>query len=77
MPPKYLSIEGHRECLSSHFSNPQDTFKSVCIPKIQPKACLEDSWSKLKELAENGKIGMCNNDETKGTIPTFMFMTKS
>jgi len=65
MPPKYLSIKGHRECLSSHFLNPQDTFKSVCIPKIQPQACLEESWSKLKELAGNGKIGMCNSEEKK------------
>ena len=77
MPPKYLSIEGHRECLSSHISNPQDTFKSVCIPKIQPQACLEESWSKLKELAVNGKIKMCNSEETKGIIPTFIFITKS
>ena len=77
MPPKYLSIEGHRECLSSHISNPQDTFKSVCIPKIQPQACLGESWSKLKELAGNGKIKLCNSEETKGIIPTFIFITKS
>ena len=77
MPPKYLSIKGHRECLSSHFLNPQDTFKSVCIPKIQPQACLEESWSKLKEIAGNGKIGMCNSEEKKGIIQTVMFIFKS
>ena len=68
MPPRYLSVEGYRECLSSHTSTPQDTFKSVCIPKNQPQGCLKESWTKLKEMAENGIIQACNVEEIKGTI---------
>ena len=67
MPPRYLSVEGHRECLSSHTANPQDTFKSICIPKAQPKACLGNSWMKLIDMAQNGMIQRCNN-EMKGEI---------
>ena len=68
MPPKYLSVEGHRACLSSHTSNPQDTFKSICIPNSQPPTCFAESWSKLKEMAGNGIIEACNNEEIQGKI---------
>ena len=61
VPPRYLSVEGHRECLSSHTANPQDTFKSICIPKTQPEACLGNSWTKLIEMAQSGMIQRCNN----------------
>ena len=67
MPPRYLSVEGHRECLSSHAANSQDSFKSICIPKTQPKACLGNSWMKLIELAQSGMIQRCNN-EMKGKM---------
>ena len=60
LPPSYLSIEGHKKCLSSHVAAPEDTHQSVCLPMVQPQDCPPEAYIKLSEVVKNGKIQPCN-----------------
>lgn len=44
-PPKYLSIEGHQDCLGVHESG---SYKSYCLPTQQPDYCSEEAWAALQ-----------------------------
>ena len=59
-PPTYMRIRNFRDCIYSHFTNPENTHTSVCLPEKMPKKCLPDSWSKLKKEVEIGKLEDCN-----------------
>ena len=59
LPPKYLSVTGHKECLSSHTPFRGATHTSVCLPSGRPSSCLEDSWDQLKVEVQEGRIDKC------------------
>ena len=59
LPPKYLLVERHKNCLSSHTCCPGDTYKKVCVPEDQPKTCPSESWNKLISLKDMGEIEQC------------------
>ena len=59
LPPKYLSVAGHKDCLGSHTPFEGATHTSICFPDGRPSSCLEDSWDKLKEEVNAGNIEKC------------------
>ena len=59
LPPSYLGIEGHKQCLSSHVAAAEDTHESVCLPMVQPKDCLPEAYMKLAVVVANGEIQPC------------------
>ena len=46
LPPAYLSIPGHKECLDSQ-TLPGDSHSGKCIPAIKPAYCSEAAWADL------------------------------
>merc|ERR1712037_387691 len=46
LPPSYLSIPGHTECLDSQ-TLPGDSHSGKCIPAIKPAYCSEAAWADL------------------------------
>ena len=45
--PKYLSIEGHKDCMGTKEVG-SATF--LCLHPIQPKKCKDEAWKQLNEL---------------------------
>ena len=51
LPPAYLSVSGHQDCLSSH--QPRDaSHTEKCIPQSQPGNCLDAAWTELQNVFE-------------------------
>ena len=59
LPPKYLSISGHQQCLESHSPRAGATHTEICLPSSRPASCIEDSWDQLKEEVYGGRIEKC------------------
>ena len=57
-PPKYLSIEGHKDCLGMN-KKPNQLFPSVCLHQNQPKKCKNSTWKQLYELIGNDGFEPC------------------
>ena len=75
LPPKYLSVTGHKECLNSHTPFKGATHTTVCLPSGRPSSCLEDSWDKLKEEVFEGRIEKCRPQilgGQSGLPPTYL-----
>ncbi|KAF7635862.1 hypothetical protein Mgra_00004774 [Meloidogyne graminicola] len=43
--PKYLSIEGWKECVES---DPIETYEVYCLPKVKKQNCSKNAWKQLK-----------------------------
>ena len=50
-PPKYLSIDGWQQCLSSE-SSASGSHKIVCLPSVNPEGCRLSAWEKLDKLKD-------------------------
>merc|ERR1712008_16712 len=55
LPPGYLSIPGHTECLESQ-TLPGDSHSGKCIPAIKPAYCSEAAWA---DLALDSGLSAC------------------
>ena len=60
LPPKYLSIDGHKDCLSSHSPRVGATHTEICLPSSKPSSCSAASWDKLKDEVSARRIDKCN-----------------
>ena len=59
LPPSYLSIDGHGDCLSSHSSMPGGGHDEVCIPRSKPQSCTSGAWQKLETELSQGNLNQC------------------
>lgn len=57
LPPAYLTIKGSKNCMGT---KSMGNWKSVCIPKAQPKDCEKDSWNKLNALQGTDRPPACD-----------------
>merc|ERR1711936_910476 len=51
LPPAYLSIDGHEDCLGEYSPSPVST--AVCLPSTRPSDCQRRAWFQLKGKLEN------------------------
>ena len=58
--PKYLSVEGHENCLGQY--NPTPSYTAKCLPSSKPDGCSNASWQELKNVF-NGQD--CPKDEDR------------
>ena len=57
LPPKYLSIEGHKDCMGT---KDMGSWQAVCIHRVQPKKCRNEAWKLLNELRGTDEdVGRC------------------
>jgi len=61
LPPTYLSIEGHKDCMGSR---DMGDFTVACLYQIQPVNCKDVAWSWLKQFTGSEKIPTCNENGT-------------
>ena len=61
LPPAYLSIEGHEDCLGEYSPSPVST--AVCLPSTRPSDCQRRAWFELK-----GKLVNCPEEPVIGGI---------
>ena len=59
LPPTYLSIEGHKDCMGSR---DMGDFTVACLYQIQPANCKDVAWSWLKQFTGSEKIPACNEN---------------
>ena len=59
LPPTYLSIEGHKDCMGSR---DMGDFTVACLHQIQPANCKDVAWSWLKQFTGSEKIPACNEN---------------
>ena len=52
LPPAYLSIDGHEDCLGEYSPSPVST--AVCLPSTRPSDCQRRAWFQLQ-----GKLLNC------------------
>ena len=55
-PPKYLSIEGHKDCMGT---KDMGTWQAHCVHQLQPQKCKDDAWEQLQQLTGKEKIPSC------------------
>jgi hypothetical protein len=74
LPPKYLSVSGHSDCLSSHTPYSGATHTEICLPRGKPTPCIADSWDKLKVEVDGGRIEKCKQilGGTSGLPPSYL-----
>ena len=46
--PKYLSVEGHENCLGEY--NPTLSYTAKCLPSSKPDGCSDASWQELNNV---------------------------
>ena len=46
LPPNYLTVQGHENCLESHQASESHT--EVCMPAFKPEECPLDAWESLQ-----------------------------
>ena len=56
LPPKYLSIDGFKNCLGT---KTQGAAQMWCLPKQQPKQCADKAWESLNSLQGNDSVPSC------------------
>jgi len=61
LPPAYLSIDGHEDCLGEYSPSPVST--AVCLPSTRPSDCQRRAWFQLK-----GKLVNCPEEPVIGGI---------
>merc|ERR1711936_1204018 len=61
LPPAYLSIRGHEDCLGEYSPSPVST--AVCLPSTRPNDCQRRAWFQLK-----GKLVNCPEEPVIGGI---------
>ena len=59
LPPTYLSIDGHKDCMGSR---DMGGFTVACLPQIQPANCNNVAWSWLKQFTGSEKIPACSEN---------------
>ena len=59
LPPTYLSIEGHKDCMGSR---DMGDFTVACLPQIQPTNCKNVAWSWLKQFTGSERIPTCSEN---------------
>ena len=70
LPPTYLSIEGHQDCMGSR---DMGDFTVACLYQIQPENCKDVAWSWLKQFTGSEKIPTCNeNGRSKYRILNYL-----
>ena len=70
LPPTYLSIEGHKDCMGSR---DMGDFTVACLYQIQPVNCKDVAWSWLKQFTGSEKIPACNeNGRSKYRILNYL-----
>ena len=47
LPPAYLSIRGHEDCLDLYSPSPVST--AYCLPSTKPSNCLPPAWTELQQ----------------------------
>ena len=57
LPPKYLSIDVFKACLSTQTKGSAIFY---CMPDSKPDACSAESWTKLNELEGSDKMPTCD-----------------
>jgi len=60
--PEYLSVPGFKSCLGKHKRGGSAWF--WCLPLSKPKACLDESWAKLKKMEP--KFELCRAPNPNG-----------
>lgn len=56
LPPKYLSIEGFKDCLSTQT---EGSAQYYCMPSEKPANCSTKAWEELNKLEGSEKIPTC------------------
>lgn len=56
LPPKYLSIDGFKNCLSTQAKGSASFY---CMPETKPEQCLDKAWNELNALEGSEKIPSC------------------
>eukprot|EP00095_Tigriopus_kingsejongensis_P010406 maker-scaffold203_size261420-snap-gene-0.13 protein:Tk10406 transcript:maker-scaffold203_size261420-snap-gene-0.13-mRNA-1 annotation:"PREDICTED: uncharacterized protein LOC100207802" len=59
--PKYLSIEGHKDCLGSIRRNGANGGFAPCMPQVKPTFCVEDTWRQLQRHFDGQRCERSNS----------------
>ena len=57
LPPTYLSIEGHKDCMGSR---DMGDFTVACLHQVQPENCKDIAWEWLEQFTGSEKIPRCH-----------------
>ena len=59
LPPKYLKVEGHKDCMGT---KDMGSWQAICLHLIQPEKCKDDAWTQLKGLTGTDEVLQCEEE---------------
>ena len=62
LPPAYLSIRGHEDCLDLYSPSPVST--AYCLPSTKPSNCLLPAWTELQQKFDGEKCPISGDIST-------------
>ena len=69
LPPVYLSVEGHKECLGEYQAS--YTHTEYCLPLHAPPRCSQDKWDKLSSTFQGVKCPPIMQVQRQGPLPSY------